>query len=440
MADFTAKDVQALRQATGAGMMDAKKALTETGGDMDKRQDYLREQGIAAPRSEPTAPRAKASSASTCTIRRRPVIGVLSDSLPRPTSSPRATSSSARERHRDARAAAPSSWVQPRRRAEEALERRRSSSRPRLATRASRTRSSSRSSKDASARSTRTTCWWTRSSFAATVRGHRRRARAAACGKMGENISSPRWRVSRSGRTEHMCTTRVVLKLSGEAFADPTWVTASTRDRRHTRRADRRGLTEGTRWPSSSAAATSSGAQSSRLGMDRANADYMGMLATVINALALRDASSGRSRVPGADGLTHPGSRRALHPVAGDPASRKGSGRDLRRRHRATRSSPPTRPPHCERPRSVQMRPQGNEGRRGLRPRSRTNPDAELLCRARLHAAIAEQARCDGHHGDYDVHGERPADRVFNMSVTGQHRPGGARRAVGTLVDAGRTA
>ncbi|MDJ0792172.1 MAG: translation elongation factor Ts [Acidimicrobiia bacterium] len=48
MADFTAKDVQALRQETGAGMMDAKKALTETGGDMDKARDYLREQGIAA--------------------------------------------------------------------------------------------------------------------------------------------------------------------------------------------------------------------------------------------------------------------------------------------------------------------------------------------------------------------------------------------------------
>lgn len=48
MADFTAKDVQALRQQTGAGMMDAKKALTETGGDMDSAKDYLREQGIAA--------------------------------------------------------------------------------------------------------------------------------------------------------------------------------------------------------------------------------------------------------------------------------------------------------------------------------------------------------------------------------------------------------
>lgn len=48
MADFSAKDVQALRQSTGAGMMDAKRALSETNGDPDKAADYLREQGIAA--------------------------------------------------------------------------------------------------------------------------------------------------------------------------------------------------------------------------------------------------------------------------------------------------------------------------------------------------------------------------------------------------------
>lgn len=47
MADFTAKDVQALRQATGAGMMDAKKALTEAGGDMDAARKLLREKGLA---------------------------------------------------------------------------------------------------------------------------------------------------------------------------------------------------------------------------------------------------------------------------------------------------------------------------------------------------------------------------------------------------------
>ncbi len=44
---FTAKDVMALRERTGAGMMDCKKALIETDGDMDKAIDYLREKGIA---------------------------------------------------------------------------------------------------------------------------------------------------------------------------------------------------------------------------------------------------------------------------------------------------------------------------------------------------------------------------------------------------------
>ena len=45
---FTAKDVKELREATGVGMMDCKKALTESGGDMEKAIDYLRERGLAA--------------------------------------------------------------------------------------------------------------------------------------------------------------------------------------------------------------------------------------------------------------------------------------------------------------------------------------------------------------------------------------------------------
>ncbi|MCL2278830.1 MAG: translation elongation factor Ts [Oscillospiraceae bacterium] len=45
---FTAKDVKELREATGVGMMDCKKALTETGGDMEKAIAYLRERGLAA--------------------------------------------------------------------------------------------------------------------------------------------------------------------------------------------------------------------------------------------------------------------------------------------------------------------------------------------------------------------------------------------------------
>ena len=44
---FTANDVMTLRQRTGAGMMDCKKALQETNGDMEKAVDYLREKGIA---------------------------------------------------------------------------------------------------------------------------------------------------------------------------------------------------------------------------------------------------------------------------------------------------------------------------------------------------------------------------------------------------------
>ena len=47
MADFTAKDVQSLREATGAGMMDAKNALQETSGDFDAAKKLLREKGLA---------------------------------------------------------------------------------------------------------------------------------------------------------------------------------------------------------------------------------------------------------------------------------------------------------------------------------------------------------------------------------------------------------
>ncbi len=45
---FTAKDVQALREKTGCGMMDCKKALTECNGDMDAAIDFLREKGLAS--------------------------------------------------------------------------------------------------------------------------------------------------------------------------------------------------------------------------------------------------------------------------------------------------------------------------------------------------------------------------------------------------------
>jgi len=47
VADFGAKDVQALRQAMGVGMMDAKRALTENGGDIEASKRWLFEHGLA---------------------------------------------------------------------------------------------------------------------------------------------------------------------------------------------------------------------------------------------------------------------------------------------------------------------------------------------------------------------------------------------------------
>ncbi len=78
MTDFSAKDVQALRKATGAGMMDAKRALAMASGDMDRAKEILREQGIAdaAKRTD----RAQTEGAIGSYLHRqagRPVIGVM---------------------------------------------------------------------------------------------------------------------------------------------------------------------------------------------------------------------------------------------------------------------------------------------------------------------------------------------------------------------------
>ncbi len=80
MSDFTAKDVQALRQSTGAGMMDAKRALAEVGGDMDRAKDLLREQGLAD--AAKRADRSQSEGAIGSYLHRqadRPVVGVLID-------------------------------------------------------------------------------------------------------------------------------------------------------------------------------------------------------------------------------------------------------------------------------------------------------------------------------------------------------------------------
>ena len=80
MADFTAKDIQALRHDTGTGMMDAKKALRDTGGDLEKAKDLLRERGLAA--AAKRTDRAQSQGIIGSYLHQqsgRPVIGVMVD-------------------------------------------------------------------------------------------------------------------------------------------------------------------------------------------------------------------------------------------------------------------------------------------------------------------------------------------------------------------------
>lgn len=47
MANFSAADIKTLREETGAGMMDCKKALEESNGDMDKAREWVKQRGLA---------------------------------------------------------------------------------------------------------------------------------------------------------------------------------------------------------------------------------------------------------------------------------------------------------------------------------------------------------------------------------------------------------
>lgn len=81
MPEITAKDVQKLRQIAGVGMMDAKKALVETEGDMDKAADILRVRGLAKVAKRAGEREAHEGSIGTYIHHQaeRPVIGVLVD-------------------------------------------------------------------------------------------------------------------------------------------------------------------------------------------------------------------------------------------------------------------------------------------------------------------------------------------------------------------------
>ena len=64
---ITAEDVRRLREETGAGMLDCKKALEDATGDFGKAKDILNEKGSPPPSSAPTARPPKAPSTPTST-------------------------------------------------------------------------------------------------------------------------------------------------------------------------------------------------------------------------------------------------------------------------------------------------------------------------------------------------------------------------------------
>lgn len=75
MAEISANAVKELREKTGAGMMDCKKALTESGGDPAKAEEYLRKKGLAAAAKK--AGRAASEGAVASYIHMGGKIGVL---------------------------------------------------------------------------------------------------------------------------------------------------------------------------------------------------------------------------------------------------------------------------------------------------------------------------------------------------------------------------
>ena len=116
MAEITAALVKELREKTGAGMMDCKRALGETGGDIEAAVDWLRKKGLAAAAKK--AGRVAAEGLIGVADARAPR-APSSRSMPRPTSSPatscsrsfvrarRAARARRRRRPRDAEAGAP---------------------------------------------------------------------------------------------------------------------------------------------------------------------------------------------------------------------------------------------------------------------------------------------------------------------------------------------
>ena len=84
MAEITAALVKDLREKTGAGMMDCKKALAEAGGDMEAAVDWLRKKGLSAAAKKS----GRVAAEGLIGVASAPAPPPWSRSMPRPTSSP----------------------------------------------------------------------------------------------------------------------------------------------------------------------------------------------------------------------------------------------------------------------------------------------------------------------------------------------------------------
>ena len=193
---------------------------------------------------------------------------------------------------------------------------------------------------------------------------------------------------------------RILLKLSGEALMgdDAYGINREVIDASSPRSPRSRG------WASRSRVVIGGGnifrgVAPGAAGMDRATADYMGMLATLMNALALQDAlrrAGVESRVQSAlriDQVAEPYIRgRALRHLE----ERKvvifaaGTGQSvLHHRHRR----------RAARPRDgCRHRAEGHQGRRRLHGRPEEGPDGDALCRAHLRRSDRQESEGDGRH------------------------------------------
>ena len=83
MAEITAKLVNELRSKTGQGMMECKKALQETGGDLEKAIEYFRKKGVKASLGERAASEGRVFGVATDDGKSAAIVGQLQHRLHR---------------------------------------------------------------------------------------------------------------------------------------------------------------------------------------------------------------------------------------------------------------------------------------------------------------------------------------------------------------------